>query len=89
MVVSKEVAPEDKITIKVESGINGHNDTVFYTMKKTSKLQILMNAYCERTGFDIQSIRFWYDDSAVRRMDTPSSLGLVDGSEIYIFQGQG
>ncbi|XP_050057656.1 uncharacterized protein LOC126550344 isoform X1 [Aphis gossypii] len=52
MAESKGDAPENRITIKVECSIVGHYDTVVYiSIKKTSKLQKLMNAYCERTTF--------------------------------------
>ncbi|CAH1725664.1 unnamed protein product [Aphis gossypii] len=89
MAESKGDAPENRITIKVESSIVGHYDTVFYSMKKTSKIQILMNAYCERTGFDIRSIRFVFNNRVISERVTPSFLEMEDGSEIYVHRAQG
>ncbi|XP_050057658.1 small ubiquitin-related modifier 3-like isoform X2 [Aphis gossypii] len=90
MAESKGDAPENRITIKVECSIVGHYDTVVYiSIKKTSKLQKLMNAYCERTGFDIRSIRFLFNNRVISEMVTPSFLEMEDGSEIYVHRAQG
>ncbi|XP_050056007.1 small ubiquitin-related modifier 3-like [Aphis gossypii] len=89
MAESKGDAPENRITIKVECSIVGHYDTVVYiSIKKTSKLQKLMNAYCERTGFNIRALRFRYNGCSVSGMETPSFLEMEDGSEMDVHRAQ-
>ncbi|CAH1725659.1 unnamed protein product [Aphis gossypii] len=58
-------------------------------MRQHTPLKKLMNAYCERTGFDIRSIRFLFNTCLISERDTPSFLEMEDGSVICVYRAQG
>ena len=56
--------------------------------KKTTPLQKLMNAYCQRQGVSLQAVRFLFDGSRVNSSQTPESLEMEDGDVIDVMMEQ-
>ena len=53
-----------------------------FKLKKTIKLKKLMDAYCNRNGYPITSVRFIYEGESIKDSDTPESLKMEDNDEI-------
>jgi hypothetical protein len=60
----------EHLNIKVTDG----NNEVFFKIKRTTKLEKLMKAFCERQGKDPKTARFLFDGTKVTRDDTPESV---------------
>jgi hypothetical protein len=69
---TQQEAPEgaEHLNIKVTDG----NNEVFFKIKKSTKLNKLMRAFCERQGKDMQTVRFLFDGARVREEDTPNNV---------------
>lgn len=68
--------PEDQpksehLNIKVTD----NNNEVFFKIKRTTALSKLMNAFCDRQGKNLQSVRFLFDGARVNPTDSPESVG--------------
>lgn len=75
----KEKGPPEHVQIKVRSSDGAE---VFFRIKRTTKLEKLTAAYCERAGISHDSIRFLYDGERVKGDMTPVDLGIEDGDVI-------
>jgi hypothetical protein len=62
-------APEH-LNIKVTD----NNNEVFFKIKKSTKLEKLMTAFCERQGKTINSVRFLFEGTRVQPTDTPEAV---------------
>lgn len=67
--------PEDQpksehLNIKVTD----NNNEVFFKIKRTTALSKLMNAFCERQGKALTSVRFLFDGARVNPSDSPDSV---------------
>ena len=67
--------PEDQprsehLNIKVTD----NNNEVFFKIKRTTALSKLMNAFCERQGKNLQSVRFLFDGARVNPTDSPDTV---------------
>lgn len=62
--------PTEHLNIKVTDG----NNEVFFKIKRTTKLEKLMNAFCERQGKDVKTVRFLFDGMRVHETHTPESV---------------
>ncbi|KAL0280166.1 UNVERIFIED_CONTAM: hypothetical protein PYX00_001539 [Menopon gallinae] len=47
-----------------------------------------MNAYCERAGLSMTTVRFRFDGQAINEMDTPDTLEMEEGDTIEVYQQQ-
>ncbi|CAG8528667.1 2786_t:CDS:2 [Paraglomus occultum] len=57
-----------------------HNE-VFFKIKRTTQLKKLMEAYCERQGKAMASVRFLYDGERIQAHHTPAEAdGQRDGT---------
>ena len=74
----KAVNP-DHISIQVV-GQNG--DQIFFKINRTTKLQKLLDAYCERSGSAKSSIRFLFDGERVDGDSTAETMGMEDNDII-------
>lgn len=63
-------ASAEHLNIKVTDG----NNEVFFKIKKSTKLEKLMKAFCERQGKDIRSARFLFEGQKVQAHDTPEQV---------------
>lgn len=59
--------PSEHLNIKVTD----NNNEVFFKIKRSTKLEKLMNAFCERQGKDPKTVRFLFDGQRVTQQDTP------------------
>ncbi|KAJ9613747.1 uncharacterized protein PV06_10049 [Exophiala oligosperma] len=74
----------EHLNIKVTDG----NNEVFFKIKRSTKLEKLMKAFCERQGKDMRSARFLFDGTKVQVTDTPDTLDMADGDSIEVHQEQ-
>jgi hypothetical protein len=58
------------LNIKVTDG----NNEVFFKIKKTTQLKKLMDAFCDRSGKSIDSVRFLFDGTRVQPTDSPDTV---------------
>lgn len=61
------------LNIKVTDG----NNEVFFKIKKTTQLKKLMDAFCDRSGKSMDSVRFLFDGSRVQPTDSPDTVRVV------------
>ncbi|RGB28282.1 ubiquitin-related domain-containing protein [Rhizophagus diaphanus] len=76
---------DEHINLKVVG--NDHNE-VFFKIKRTTQLKKLMDAYCERQGKSLNSLRFLYDGDRVQSHNTPAELEMEDGDAIDVMVEQ-
>ncbi|KAM4059375.1 ubiquitin-2 like rad60 SUMO-like domain-containing protein [Hirsutella rhossiliensis] len=80
----QEAAPSEHLNIKVTD----NNNEVFFKIKRSTKLEKLMNAFCERQGKNINSVRFLFEGARVQPTDTPDTLEMQDGDTLEVHQEQ-
>lgn len=51
-----------------------NNNEVFFKIKKSTKLEKLMGAFCERQGKTVSSVRFLFEGQRVQPNDTPDTV---------------
>lgn len=66
-------ANSEHLNIKVTD----NNNEVFFKIKRSTKLEKLMNAFCERQGKSPNSVRFLFDGTRVQPTDTPDAVCLL------------
>ncbi|OLN94226.1 Ubiquitin-like protein SMT3 [Colletotrichum chlorophyti] len=77
-------APVEHLNIKVTD----NNNEVFFKIKRSTKLDKLMTAFCERQGKAINSVRFLFEGQRVQPTDTPDTLEMADGDTLEVHQEQ-
>ncbi|KIH91309.1 hypothetical protein SPBR_02101 [Sporothrix brasiliensis 5110] len=70
-------APVEHLNIKVTD----NNNEVFFKIKRTTKLEKLMTAFCDRQGKSLSSVRFLFDGQRVQPSDTPDTVASDSESE--------
>ena len=50
---------------------------MFFKIKRSTKLEKLMTAFCERQGKSLQSVRFLFEGQRVQATDTPDTVSPV------------
>ena len=63
-------ANSEHLNIKVTDNSN----EVFFKIKRSTKLEKLMNAFCDRQGKSPSSVRFLFEGSRVQPTDTPDAV---------------
>lgn len=63
-------AASEHLNIKVTD----NNNEIFFKIKRSTKLEKLMGAFCERQGKSMQSVRFLFDGQRVQPTDTPDTV---------------
>lgn len=68
--------PEDppKASEHLNIKVTDNNNEVFFKIKRTTALAKLMNAFCERQGKTMASVRFLFDGTRVQAADSPESV---------------
>ena len=69
----------DQISLKVKAQ---DGTSVFFKVKRTTKLSKLMDAWCKRVGKERSTVRFLFDGDRVLEDATPASLDMEDEDEI-------
>ncbi|KAF5016899.1 hypothetical protein F66182_11273 [Fusarium sp. NRRL 66182] len=67
-----EQAPANSEHLNIK--VTDNNNEVFFKIKRSTKLEKLMTAFCERQGKAISSVRFLFDGQRVQPADTPDAL---------------
>jgi hypothetical protein len=62
--------PTEHLNIKVTD----NNNEVFFKIKRSTKLEKLMNAFCDRQGKQLSTVRFLFDGQRVRPEDSPDTV---------------
>lgn len=73
------VTPGEHLQLKVRSA---DGSEVYFKIRKRTKLEKLMNAYCHRLGQTSEAVRFLFDGERVKGDKTPHELGIEDGDVI-------
>jgi len=68
--------------------VTDNNNEVFFKIKRSTKLDKLMSAFCDRQGKNINSVRFLFEGQRVQGTDTPDSLEMQDGDTLEVHQEQ-
>mmetsp|Transcript_38717 Transcript_38717/g.62714 ORF Transcript_38717/g.62714 Transcript_38717/m.62714 type:complete len:99 (+) Transcript_38717:180-476(+) len=79
VVKSEDQKPGSHINLKVKSQ---DGSEVHFKIKKTSTFQKLMDAYCNRQGVAVDSVRFVFDGKRLQATETPEALEMEDGDSI-------
>jgi hypothetical protein len=72
---------DDKLNIKVTD----NNNEVFFKIKRATPFKRVMDAFCNRQGKVLNSVRFLFDGSRVQATDTPETVSYL--SAPYILDG--
>ena len=62
--------PAEHLNIKVTDG----NNEVFFKIKRSTKLEKLMHAFCDRQGKQFDTVRFLFDGERVQKTDSPDTV---------------
>ncbi|CAK7203307.1 SUMO protein smt3 [Sporothrix eucalyptigena] len=68
--------------------VTDNNNEVFFKIKRTTKLEKLMAAFCDRQGKSLSSVRFLFDGQRVQPSDTPDTLEMQDSDTLEVHQEQ-
>lgn len=71
--VNSEEQPPTK-TEHLNIKVTDNNNEVFFKIKRTTALSKLMNAFCDRQGKQLSSVRFLFDGARVQPTDSPESV---------------
>ncbi|KAM3508035.1 hypothetical protein MY11210_006883 [Beauveria gryllotalpidicola] len=77
-------AGTEHLNIKVTDNQN----EIFFKIKRTTKLEKLMTAFCDRQGKSMTAVRFLFDGTRVQPSDTPDNLEMADGDTLEVHQEQ-
>lgn len=54
--------------------VTDNNNEVFFKIKRSTQLKKLMDAFCDRQGKQMATVRFLFDGTRVRPEDTPDTV---------------
>ncbi|KAK3846136.1 MAG: ubiquitin-related domain-containing protein [Linnemannia gamsii] len=80
-----EAGAVEHINLKV---VGQDQSEVFFKIKRSTQLKKLMEAYCERQGKHVGSVRFLYDGERIQPTNTPNELEMEDGDSIDVMVEQ-
>ena len=61
---------------------------VFFKVKRTTRLEKVMNAFCERQGKVVGTSRFVFEGTKLLKDQTPADHDMEDGDIIDVFEEQ-
>jgi len=82
---AEQKTEENHINLKV---MGSDNTEVHFKIKKTTQLKKLKQAYCDRQGVAINSLRFLFDGQRITDDMSPKQLEMEDGDVIEVYQEQ-
>jgi len=68
--------------------VTDNNNEVFFKIKRSTQLKKLMDAFCERQGKSLSTVRFLFDGARVQPTDSPETLDMADGDTLEVHQEQ-
>lgn len=74
----------EHLNIKVTDADN----EIFFKIRKETPLRKLMDAFCNRQGTSMNSVRFVYEGERVQPNNTPEELEMEDGDTIEVMAEQ-
>ncbi|KAI1315235.1 hypothetical protein EDD11_001067 [Mortierella claussenii] len=80
-----EAGSVEHINLKV---VGQDQSEVFFKIKRSTQLKKLMDAYCDRQGKAVSSVRFLYDGDRIQPTNTPNELEMEDGDSIDVMVEQ-
>ncbi|KAF9359287.1 hypothetical protein BGX26_012667 [Mortierella sp. AD094] len=80
-----EAGSAEHINLKV---VGQDHSEVFFKIKRSTQLKKLMEAYCDRQGKAVTSVRFLYDGERIQPTNTPNELEMEDGDSIDVMVEQ-
>jgi hypothetical protein len=75
---TEQEAPANSEHLNIK--VTDNNNEVFFKIKRNTKLEKLMKAFCERQGKSMTSVRFLFDGTRVQPTDTPDAVRIHPGS---------
>jgi len=75
----------EHINLKV---IGQNNSEVHFRIKKSTKMNKLKAAFCERQGIPMTSVRFLFEGQRIDDNNTPKDLEMEDNDTIEVYQEQ-
>merc|ERR1712080_725457 len=78
-------AEENHINLKV---VGADNSEVHFKIKKTTQLKKLKQAYADRQGVSLNSLRFLFDGQRIADDMSPKQLEMEEGDVIEVYQEQ-
>ncbi|XP_034686435.1 small ubiquitin-related modifier 2-like [Vitis riparia] len=73
--------PLDQSTIEVKVKSQDGRQ-LYFRINRSTPLQRLLVAYCQRINLDYKTMQFVYNGNRVTAKQTPEQLGMEDGEEI-------
>lgn len=64
--------------------VTDNNNEVFFKIKRSTKLEKLMTAFCERQGKTVNSVRFLFEGQRVQPSDTPDTVCFISTSLLLV-----
>ena len=64
--------------------IDENGSEISFSLKPTTPLGNLMQAYCNRQGMDMKNLRFMYDGKRIEGAQTPADIDMEDGDTIDV-----
>ena len=71
-----------RISVICYSYINHSYEEYYFKVKESTKMSRVMEAFAEKEMVDIDSLRFFFNQTQVKREDTPKTLDLKDQDQI-------
>ncbi|PLB43818.1 hypothetical protein P170DRAFT_441277 [Aspergillus steynii IBT 23096] len=72
--MSDSVPPSDAPVEHLNIKVTDNNNEVFFKIKRSTQLKKLMDAFCDRQGKQLSTVRFLFDGTRVRPEDTPDTV---------------
>jgi len=86
MADEEEKKPDaNQLNLKV---VTQDGNEIFFKCKMTTPLQKLMQAFCNRQGVALNSVRFLFDGQRLSANQTPQELEMEDGDVIDVMVEQ-
>jgi small ubiquitin-related modifier len=82
---AEQKTDDNHINLKV---IGNDNTEVHFKIKKTTQLKKLKQAYCDRQGVAMSSLRFLFDGQRITDDMSPKQLEMEEGDVIEVYQEQ-
>ena len=77
----EQKAAGEAINLKV---VTQDGNEIFFKMRMSTQMNRLMNAFCQRQGVSVNSVRFLFDGNFITASDTPSELDMKDADAIDV-----
>ncbi|MBE3046054.1 hypothetical protein IMZ48_26640 [Candidatus Bathyarchaeota archaeon] len=63
--------------------VTDNNNEVFFKIKRNTRLEKLMRAFCDRQGKKMESVRFLFEGARVQTEDTPDTVSSTSKTSLF------